>query len=139
MAVNFFYKNLTSQSWAPALKAAIIMYKENTLDNATAGALGVMIANMARWAISDACAKNTLYKQMKDDVDFRSDIMCDLYCKLPKVDTTQHETKILCCLKKMADNCIIDRQRYMGRKKRQHEDVPIDDIAVCCDLYGERI
>lgn len=138
MATTFNFPNLTDTDWAPALRDAIGLYQKNLLDNATADALGIMIANLARWSINDAVKKNLLYRQHRDDEDFRSEIITEVYAKLNKVDTTQHEKRVLGLLKTIADHAIVNQIRYSSRLKRIHEDVSLDDVTLSCDLYGER-
>lgn len=135
---TFKFANLTDTMWAPALRDAVELYQKNSLDEATGNALGVMIANLARWAINDAVKKNLLYRQKRDDEDFRSEIITEVYMKLNKVDTTQHENRVLGLLKTIADHAIVNQIRYTSRLKRVHEDVSIEDVQIRCDLYGER-
>ena len=135
---TFKFANLTDTMWAPALRDAVELYQKNSLDEATGNALGVMIANLARWAINDAVKKKLLYRQKRDDEDFRSEIITEVYTKLNKVDTTQHENRVLGLLKTIADHAIVNQIRYTSRLKRVHEDVSIEDVQIRCDLYGER-
>lgn len=136
---NFNYTNLSDTSWEDAFRDAIKLYQTDSLDSATADALGTMVANLARWSINEAIKKHLLYTQMRDDADFRGDVMCEIYSKMPKVDTRQHAKRVLGLLKTVADHAIINHIRYSSRLKRQHEDVTLDDVTICCDLYGDRI
>ena len=123
----------TTKDYSEALKDALIMRLAGTATRAIDDALGILLYNIARWAVSE---QDILWRDKPDVV---SEVNLRLLTKLDKVDTSQPAMRILMYLKTAASNAHKNILEANGRKKRTGELVDIEDVAVATDIRGQRI
>lgn len=123
----------TTKDNSEALKSAIIMRLNGTANRAVDDALGILLYNIARWAVSE---QDILWR---DKPDVISDVNLRLLTKLEKVDTTQPAMKILMYLKTAASNAHKNILEANSRQKRNGELVDIENLTVATDIRGQRI
>ena len=112
---------------------AIIMRLNGTASRAVDDALGILLYNIARWAVSE---QDMLWR---DKPDVISDVNLRLLTKLEKVDTTQPAMRILMYLKTAASNAHKNILEANSRQKRTGELVDIENLTVATDIRGQRI
>lgn len=123
----------TTKDNSEALKSAIIMRLNGTASRAVDDALGILLYNIARWAVSE---QDMLWR---DKPDVISDVNLRLLTKLEKVDTTQPAMRILMYLKTAASNAHKNILEANSRQKRTGELVDIENLTVATDIRGQRI
>ena len=118
----------TDNDYSEALKAALIMRLNGSATRSVDDALGLIIYNIARWAVAG-----------REKPDVISDVNLRLLTKLHKIDTTQPAKRILVYLKTAASNAHKNILESNGRQKRTGEVVDIANLAIPTDIRGERI
>ena len=123
----------TDNDYSEALKAALIMRLNGSATRTVDDALGLIIYNIARWAVAE---RDILWREKPDVI---SDVNLRLLTKLHKIDTTQPAKRILVYLKTAASNAHKNILESNGRQKRTGEVVDIANLAIPTDIRGERI
>lgn len=123
----------TSIDHSEALKAALTMRVQGTSTDAVENALGIILYNIARWALSEKD------RQWREHEDMVSEINLKLLMTLPRIDLTKNSMKILGYLKKTATNTILDMQKASRRQKRSAELVDVDVLQIATDFRGNLI
>lgn len=123
----------TSKDVSEALKAALILRRDGKMDRATEDMLGMVIYNIARWAVADSSSASL------DDEDLISELQLHILKKLDKANLDRHGKAVLVYLKRAADHKIIDMHRASHRQKRSGELVELEPFTVACDIYGRII
>jgi DNA-directed RNA polymerase specialized sigma24 family protein len=123
----------TSIDHSEALKAALTMRVQGTSTDAVENALGTILYNIARWALSEKD------RQWREHEDMVSEINLKLLMTLPRIDLTKNSMKILGYLKKTATNTILDMQKASRRQKRSAELVDVDVLQIATDFRGNLI
>ena len=123
----------TSEDSSEAFKAALVLRQAGTIDRATDDALGVIVYNIARWAVADDNPVNL------SDEDFISEVQLHLLTKLDRADLGRSGKALMVYFKTAADNKIISMHRYNGRQKRTGIMVELEPRTVATDIYGRII
>lgn len=95
--------------------------------------LGVIIYNIARWAVAEDNPANL------SDEDFISEVQLHLLMKLDKADLTRSGKALMVYFKTAADNKIVSMYRYNGRQKRTGVLIELEPRTVATDIYGRII
>lgn len=127
---------LRNEEYATALKEALKMRREGTIDRATDDQLGLFAYNIAQWAIAASVQKKQLYRSMSGDIDFQSDVLAVVVSYLDKVDLDRQPKEILVYLYRVARSAIRDLVDKATAGKRQHEEVDFDGYVLTTDFYG---
>lgn len=127
---------LRNEEYATALKEALKMRREGTIDRATDDQLGLFAYNIAQWAIAASVQKKQLYRSMSGDIDFQSDVLTVVVAYLDKVDLDRQPKEILVYLYRVARSAIRDLVDKATAGKRQHEEVEVEGYVLTSDFYG---
>ena len=123
----------TSEDSSNAFKEALVMRSTGTITRPMDDMLGVIIYNIARWAVADDNPANL------SDEDFISEVQLHLLMKLDKADLTRSGKALMVYFKTAADNKIVSMYRYNGRQKRTGTLVELEPRTVATDIYGRII
>ena len=129
-------ETLVDTEYADALKEAIGMRRDSTIDPATDRQLGLFAYNIARWAVMDKGAEKKLPVELATDPDFLGWVVVSVVAYLDRVDMGMGSKQILVYLKKVAGSAARDLLAKSQAKKRQHEDVQIEGIIFEANFYG---
>lgn len=130
-------KVLKNSEYAGALKTALELRKAGKLPAAAEEQLGIMVQNIARWAIGTGVSKGKLWRTVADDEDFRAHVVMRVCMKLDRVDVTREPKEIISYLYRVAVTDGISGWLDMaGAKKRQADIVSMYDEAVQVDFNG---
>lgn len=127
---------LRNEEYATALKEALKMRREGTIDRATDDQLGLFAYNIAQWAIAASVQKGQLWRSFSSDTDFQSDVLLTVVSYLDKVDIDRAPKEILVYLYRVARSSIRDLVDKATAGKRQHEECDIEGITLSSDFYG---
>lgn len=127
---------LRNQEYASALKEALGMRRNGTIDRATDDQLGLFAYNIAQWAMASSVQKGKLWRSFSQDPDFQSDVIMGVVSYLDKVDLNRNPKEILVYLYRVALSTIRDLIDKANAAKRQHEESDIDGITLKADFYG---
>ena len=128
-----------SYEYAEALKSAIVMRRNGTINAATDTELGHICNSIAEWATADMVRKGKLWRTFSQDEDFMAHVRLYVVRSIDKVDIEKQPKQMLVYMKNCGTNAINHFIRDANRKKRQHEDVAIFDVEMKADFYGRRI
>lgn len=127
---------LRNEEYATALKEAIKMRREGTIDSATDDQLGLFAYNIAQWAIATSVQKGQLWIAFSQDIDFQSDVLVKVVEYLDKVNLDREPKEILIYLYRVARSAIRDLVDKANTGKRKHEEACIDGVSITTDFYG---
>lgn len=127
---------LRNEEYATALKEAIRMRREGTIDSATDDQLGIFAYNIAQWAIATSVQKGQLWIKFSQDIDFQSDVLVKVVEYLDKVNLDRNPKEILVYLYRVARSAIRDLVDKANAGKRKHEEASIDGMSITTDFYG---
>lgn len=127
---------LHNEEWATALKEALTMRRNGTIDRETDDQLGLFAYNITQWAIATDVQKGKLYRSMSTDPDFQSDVLLMVVSYLDKVDLNRQPREILVYLYRVAKSAIRELIIKVNRPMRKHEDCDIDGITLSSNFYG---
>ena len=127
---------LRNEEYASALKSALTMRREGTIDRDTDNQLGLFAFNIAQWAIAQSVVKGQLWRSFSRDPDFNSDVLCTVVSYLDRVNLDREPKEILVYLYRVARSAIRDLVKKATAGKRQHEECDIDRATVATDFYG---
>jgi hypothetical protein len=129
-------ENLVNTEYAGALKEALVMRRNGTIDPATDDALGVFMYNIAAWGIAVKVREGILPDEWRTDPDVRGDVLAMIAPKFDTVDLSREPKEIITYLSRCAGTAAKDLRKKLTRKKRQHEEVDIEGVVVVSDFYG---
>lgn len=127
---------LRNEEWATALKEAIKMRREGTIDRATDDQLGLFAYNIAQWAIASSVQKGQLWIEFSQDIDFQGDVLVKVVEYLDKVNLDREPKEILVYLYRVARSAIRDLVDKANTGKRKHEEACIEGATIVTDFYG---
>ena len=127
---------LRNEEYAAALKSALTMRREGTIDRDMDNQLGLFAYNIAQWAIAQSVVKGQLWRSFSRDPDFNSDVLCVVVAYLDRVNLDREPKEILVYLYRVARSAIRDLVKKATAGKRQHEECDIDSATVATDFYG---
>lgn len=127
---------LRNEEYATALKEALIMRRNGTIDRETDGQLGLFAYNIAQWAIASSVQKGQLWVSFSQDTDFQSDVLLKVVEYLDKVNLDREPKEIIVYLYRVARSAIRDLVDKANAGKRQHEECDVDGITLTTDFYG---
>lgn len=127
---------LRNEEYASALKSALTMRREGTIDRDTENQLGLFAFNIAQWAIAQSVVKGQLWRSFSCDPDFNSDVLCVVVAYLDKVNLDREPKEILVYLYRVARSAIRDLVKKATAGKRQHEECDIAAATIATDFYG---
>lgn len=127
---------LRNEEYATALKEALKMRRDGTIDRATDDQLGLFAYNIAQWAIAASVQKGQLWRSFSSDTDFQSDVLLTVVSYLDKVDLDRQPKEILVYLYRVARSAIRDLVDKATAAKRQHEECDIEGITLTTNFYG---
>ena len=128
--------NLVNTDYADALKEALVMRRNGTIDPATDDQLGVFAYNIATWAIADRIRLGQIPETYRNDPDFRGDVLAMFLGKIDTVDLNREPKEIIKYLYSCAYTSAKDLRKRDTRGKRKHEDVDLDCATLVADFYG---
>ena len=99
---------LRNEEYAAALKSALAMRREGTIDRDTDNQLGLFAFNIAQWAIAQSVVKGQLWRSFSCDPDFNSDVLCVVVAYLDRVNLDREPKEILVYLYRVARSAIRD-------------------------------
>lgn len=123
----------TSEDSSAAFKEALVMRANGTITRPMDDMLGIIIYNIARWAVAESNPANL------GDEDFISDVQLHLLTKLEKADLNRSGKALMVYFKTAADRKIVSMYRYNGRQKRTGTLVELEPRTVATDIYGRII
>lgn len=126
-------------NYADALKEALKMRRNRTIDVATDVQLGRMCSNIAMWAMVDAYNLGKITNRMFWSHDFRADVVLSVVAKIDSLDLGKSPKEIVVYLHKVGETSINDKLKFMHRKKRTGELVEIMDADIKTDFYSNII
>lgn len=129
-------ENLVNTEYAGALKEALVMRRNGTIDPATDDALGVFMYNIAAWGIATKVREGILPEEWRGDPDVRGDVLAMIAPKFDTVDLSREPKEIITYLSRCAGTAAKDLRKKQTRKKRQHDEVDIEGVVVVSDFYG---
>lgn len=127
---------LRNEEYATALKEALKMRREGTIDRATDAQLGLFAYNIAQWAIATSVQKKQLWCSFSQDADFQSDVLVKVVEYLDKVDLKREPKEIIVYLYRVARSTIRDLVDKANTGKRKHDEVLLDNASIMTDFYG---
>lgn len=127
---------LRNEEYASALKSALTMRRDGTIDRDTDNQLGLFAFNIAQWAIAQSVVKGQLWRSFSRDPDFNSDVLCAVVSYLDRVNLDREPKEILVYLYRVARSSIRDLVKKATAGKRQHEECDIESATVSTDFYG---
>lgn len=127
---------LKNEEYAAALKSALAMRRDGTIDRETDSQLGLFAYNIAQWAIAQSVINGQLWRSFSRDPDFNSDVLCTVVLYLDRVNLDRAPKEILVYLYRVARSAIRDLVKKATAGKRQHEECDIDSATVATDFYG---
>lgn len=127
---------LRNEEYAEALKSALIMRRERTIDRDTDNQLGLFAFNIAQWAIAQSVVKGQLWRSFSGDPDFNSDVLCAVVSYFDRVNLDREPKEIIVYLYRVARSAIRDLVKKATAGKRQHEECEIESATVATDFYG---
>ena len=127
---------LRNKEYATALKEALKMRREGTIDRATDDQLGLFAYNIAQWAMASSVQKGKLWRTFSQDPDFQSDVTMGVIAYLDKVNLDREPKEILVYLYRVALSTIRDLIDKANAAKRLHEECDIEEMTLTCDFYG---
>lgn len=128
--------NLVNTDYADALKEALVMRRNGTIDAPTDDQLGVFAYNIAMWAIADHVNAGRLPETYRNDADFRGDVLAMFLGKIDTVDLDRQPKEIIKYLYSCAFTSAKDLRKRDTRGKRKHEDVDLECATLVSDFYG---
>lgn len=138
MKISNLIDNLINVDYEEALRQAIAMRQQGTIDAATDDALGRICYSIVRWALADMVKEQRIIPQLAADADFQAQCLLALVAHLDKVNTNTAPKAIRVYLKKVAQGAARDQRIALNRHKRKHEDVEISTVTIVSDFYGRR-
>lgn len=127
---------LKDEEWATALKEALMMRRDGTIDRETDMQLGIFAYNIAQWAIASSLKKKQLWVSFAWNIDFQNEVLLKVVEYLDKVSLERTPKEILVYLYRVARSAIRDLVGKANTAKRKHEDVCIDGVTILTDFYG---
>lgn len=127
---------LKNEEYAAALKSALAMRRDGTIDRETDSQLGLFAYNIAQWAIAQSVLKGQLWRSFSQDPDFNSDVLCTVVLYLDRVNLDRAPKEILVYLYRVARSAIRDLVKKATAGKRQHEECDIASATIATDFYG---
>lgn len=127
---------LRNKEYASALKEALGMRRNGTIDRATDDQLGLFAYNIAQWAMATSVQKGKLWRSFSQDPDFQSDVIMGVVSYLDKVDLDRNPKEILVYLYRVALSTIRDLIDKANAAKRQHDEVDVPEVILTADFYG---
>lgn len=131
-------KNLRND-YAEALKQAIAMRRDGTIDWRTDRLLGDCLYSVAQWVISDSIAKGKLYREQGADPDFNSHVLLCIVSAVDKVDLSRTAREIIVYLKNAGrTDGVSHYTRALQAQCRSAETVAYDEAACSMsrDFFG---
>lgn len=132
-------QNLVDTEYATALKEALVMRRDGTIDRATDDQLGTFAYNIAMWAINTRIKAGKLPESYRADTDFRSDVLAAFLGKLDTVSLEREPKEIIKYLYLCASTAAKDLRKRDTREKRKHEDVDLECATLVTDFYGNPV
>ena len=127
---------LRNEEYASALKSALTMRREGTIDRDTDNQLGLFAFNIAQWAIAQSVVKGQLWRSFSRDPDFNSDVLCAVVSYFDRVNLDRAPKEIIVYLYRVARSAIRDLVKKATAGKRQHEECEIESATLSTDFYG---
>ena len=127
---------LKNVEYATALKEALKMRRDGTIDKATDAQLGLFAYNITQWAIATSVQKNQLWCSFSQDTDFQGDVLVKVVEYLDKVDLGREPKEIIVYLYRVARSRIRDLVDKANTGKRKHDEVLLDNASITTDFYG---
>lgn len=127
---------LKNEEWAEALKCALTMRLDGTIDRETDRQLGVFAYNIAQWAIASSLKKGHLWFSFAKSSDFQSDVLLKVVEYLDRVNLERRPKEILVYLYRVARSAIRDLVDKANAAKRKHDEACIDCVSLTADFYG---
>lgn len=128
--------NKLGEDYADALKEALILKRSNQIQPLIDNELGHLLYSVSQWAIAEAVKAGKLWRNLSQDPDFQSDVLCSIVAHSNTVDLNRRPKEILIYLKKVGRSAIRDKLIYSNRQKRQGEVVALDGFVMEADFYG---
>ena len=127
---------MRNEEYASALKSALTMRREGTIDRDTDNQLGLFAFNIAQWAIAQSVVKGQLWRSFSRDPDFNSDVLCAVVSYFDRVNLDRAPKEIIVYLYRVARSAIRDLVKKATAGKRQHEECEIESATLSTDFYG---
>lgn len=126
--------------WASALRDALVLRRQGTLDTEMDAQLGTMYINVTRWAIATMVSSGKLIRATGMDPDFFEEMLLGAIRAGDKADLTKAPEAILVYIKNSVMNAAKAWLRSKGRLKRQGTLVDLSEITrQKSDLFGATI
>lgn len=132
-------QNLVNTDYAVALKEALVMRREGTIDPATDDQLGLFAYNIAMWAIADRVKAGMFPESYRGDADFLGDVVASFVARFDTVDLSREPKEIIKYLYTCASRAAKDLRKRDTRAKRKHDDVDIESATMVADFYGRPV
>lgn len=126
------------RNYADALKEALVMRRNQTIDAATDRMLGLIAYNITRWAIIDMVKHQKLDLYHSNDPDFFAQCTLMVVTYFDRVKLDMDATGIVVYLKKVAQSAARDQLLSLSCSKRKHEDVDLESVTITADFYGQK-
>ena len=126
------------RNYSEALKEALGMRRNGTIDSATDTLLGQIAYNIVRWALIEMVQRQKLDLVHSNDPDFQAQCVLMVVTYYDKVRLDTDGKAIVVYLKKVAQSAARDQLMSQSCGKRQHDDVELDSVTIVSDFYGQR-
>lgn len=127
------------KEWATALRDALILRRQGSLDPEMETQLGNMYNNVTRWAIATMVTQGKLLKETALDPDFFSEMLVWAITSSDRADLSKEPEAILIYIKNSVMNAIKAYLRSKGRLKRTGTLVELTEVSKQSDLFGNII
>lgn len=126
------------RNYSEAMKQALIMRRNGTIDSATDHLLGQIAYNIVRWAIVEMVQQLRIDTVRSNDPDFQSQCVLMVVTYFDRVNLDLDSTAIVVYLKKVAQSAARDQLMAATCGKRQHDDVDLDAVTIVSDFWGRK-